>query len=187
MRRVLQFVNAFLEPLQRAEQPLAGLLRRTHADQSRVTRAKRRHRRLGAQRMVHGRSLGDFREAVDGAPMEIGRGQHGQKAEHRKYPRDKEDHIVGALHRLQFLRALRGEGLVDVGQLGAQRLGIPRRGGIGLRAVVLDGELGGVKLFLKLQEAAQDVLGIRVLGHPRECRRRDRFGPPTRRGQGDQH
>ena len=90
-----------------------------------------------------------------------------RKPERRKHPRDNEHHLVGALHRLQFLRALRGQGLLDALQPGGQRFGILRRGGFGLRAAALDGELGGVKLFLKLQVAAQRFLGIRFVGSPR--------------------
>ena len=92
-------------------------------------------------------------------------------------PGDDEHHLVGALHRFQFLRPLRGQGLFDALQPGGEGFGVFRRGGIGLLPVALDGELRGVKLFLELQVGAQRFLGVGFVGFPRYRRRRAGLGP----------
>ena len=83
--------------------------------------------------------------------MEIGREQHGEQPKRREGARDDEHHPVGALHRFEFLRALRGKGLFDAVQPEAEGFGAPGGGGIGFLPVALDGDLRGVKLLLHLQ------------------------------------
>ena len=56
-------------------------------------------------------------------------------------------------------------------------LAVSAVGGGRLLAVLLDGELRGMKLFLKLQVAAQRLLRIRFLAFGRACRRRGGLGP----------
>ena len=74
--------------------------------------------------------------------------------------------------------------MLDVRLRGGQRFGTLRGGGLGLRAAVLDGELSGVKLLLKLPVAAQYLLGVRVVGSRRSARRHcGGLSPPTRPGQ----
>ena len=112
-------------------------------------------------------SGGDFRQPADGAPLEVGHEQHGQEPEDGKEPRDNEHRLVGALHRLQLLRPLQGQGLFDRLATGWRTLWRFRRRGVGFLAAALDGELRGVKLFLDLQVGAQHVLGVRFVRLPR--------------------
>ena len=108
-------------------------------DQVRVARAQRGDGR--PQPMGHRQRRGDLCQPVDRAPLKIGHEKHRQKAERRKHPGDNEHHPVGTLHRVQFLRALRGQGLLDAFQPDGQRFGPLGRGGIRLFPVVVNGQL----------------------------------------------
>ena len=68
-------------------------------------------------------------------------------------------------------------------QPAGEHFGSLRGGGVGFLAAALDGELGGVKLFLDLQVGAQHVLGVRFVRLPRWRSRRGGLRPETARGE----